>query len=94
MLDRGGRTLAQVFAAEADALVTIRQHTAKVDADESPAGSGRDAPMTCPLSPASICCRRVMETGSTENRLLVAAATSCCDLAKNTGCRSGALTFH
>ena len=40
MRERGGRTLAQVFAAEADALATIRQRIAKgttVHADESPA---------------------------------------------------------
>ena len=38
--ERGGRTLAQVFAAEVDALTTIRQRIARgttVDADESPA---------------------------------------------------------
>jgi transposase-like protein len=40
MRERGGRTLAQVFAAEADALATIRQRIATgttVHADESPA---------------------------------------------------------
>jgi hypothetical protein len=40
MRERGGRTLAQVFAAEADALATIRQRIAKgttMHADESPA---------------------------------------------------------
>jgi transposase-like protein len=40
MRERGARTLAQVFAAEADALATIRQRIAKgtmVHADESPA---------------------------------------------------------
>jgi hypothetical protein len=40
MRERGGRTLAQVFAAESEALATIRQRIAKgttVHADESPA---------------------------------------------------------